>query len=173
MGATLAHLPARRSDGSVTVVVESPRGCACKFKYDAELEAIVLSRPLPAGVVYPHDWGFIPSTHASDGDPLDVIVMWQGISYPGVILPCRLIGVLNVEQTNRETGRRERNDRLAALPLEDKGSDGIKSVFDISARARAEVEQFFRNAVAFEGKDLELMGWSGPDEADGLVARCL
>jgi inorganic pyrophosphatase len=65
MGASLAALPARRSDGSVMVVVESPRGCSSKFKYDPKLDAVVLSPPLPAGVVYPYDWGFIPSTCAS------------------------------------------------------------------------------------------------------------
>jgi inorganic pyrophosphatase len=106
VGVALSRLSARRGDGSVNVVVESPRGCPSKFKYDAELDAIVLSRPLPAGLVYPHDWGFIPSTRASDGDPLDAIVLWHGISYPGVVLPCRLIGVLNVEQANPETATR-------------------------------------------------------------------
>ena len=61
-------LTAFRADGSLNVVVESPRGATTKFKYDAALDAIVLSRPLPSGLVYPHDWGFVPSTLASDGE---------------------------------------------------------------------------------------------------------
>ena len=168
--ASLASLPARRSDGSGPVVVESPRGCSSKFKYDLTLDAVVLSRPLPEGVSYPHDWGFIPSTRASDGDPLDVMVLWDGTSYPGVVIPCRLIGVLQVEQTNLETRDRERNDRLAAVPLKAPDLESVSSVFDLSERARAELERFFLNAVAFEGKDLKILGWAGPSEAESLVA---
>ena len=138
MGAGLARLPARGADNSVTVVVESPRGSASKFKYDPELDVVRLSRPLTAGVVYPYDWGFVPSTRASDGDPLDVIVLWHGTRYPGVVIFCRLIGVLNVEQTNLETGGRERNDRLAALPVKAPALESIRSVFDIpSGHARS------------------------------------
>jgi inorganic pyrophosphatase len=171
VGAGLARLPARGADNSVAVVIESPRGSASKFKYDPELDVILLSRPLPAGVVYPHDWGFVPSTRASDGDPLDAIVLWEGTSYPGVVIFCRLIGVLKVEQTNLETGGLERNDRLAALPVKAPTLESIRSVFDIAQQTRAELEQFFLNVVAFEGKDLELLGWSGPEEAEALLNR--
>ena len=170
MAAKLASLPARRSDGSVMVVIESPRGCSSKFKYDPTLDAVVLSRPLPAGVCYPHDWGFIPSTRASDGDPLDVMVLWDGTSYPGVVIPCRLIGVLQVEQTSVETRDRERNDRLAAVPLNAPNLKSVASVFDLSDRTRAELVRFFLNAVAFEGKDLKILGWAGPGEAESLLA---
>src|SRR5262249_15934137 len=94
------NLKAFRDDRSLNVIVESPRGATVKFKYDLELDRIVLSRPLPLGVVYPHDWGFVPQTRASDGDPVDAVIVWDGVSYPGVLVPCRPIGVLNVEQTS-------------------------------------------------------------------------
>ena len=55
-------LPAFRPDGSMNVVVESPKGVTVKFKHDADSDRIELSRPLPIGLAYPHDWGFIPST---------------------------------------------------------------------------------------------------------------
>lgn len=166
-------LPAFRPDGSVNVIVESPRGSSLKLKYDGNDNVMMLSRPLPAGVAYPHDWGFIPSTRAADGDPLDVFIVWDEVSYPGLLIPCRVIGVLNVEQTNLETKRRERNDRVAALPLKAPRLEHITSVFDLQERARAEIERFFLNAVAFEGKDLQLVGWEGPREADALVRRAV
>jgi inorganic pyrophosphatase len=80
-----------------------------------------------------------------------------------------LIGVLQVEQTNLETRDRERNDRLAAVPLKAPDLESVSSVFDLSERARTELERFFLNAVAFEGKDLKILGWAGPGEAESLV----
>jgi inorganic pyrophosphatase len=108
----LIELPALREDGAVNVVVESPRGSSAKFKYEGGV--FMLWRPLPAGLVYPHDWGFIPSTRMADGDPLDAMVLWEGVSYPGVVIPCRLIGVLRVEQNRKSSPGRERNDRVIA-----------------------------------------------------------
>ncbi len=167
---TLDKLPAFGDDAAVVhVVVESPRGSALKLKYEPRLNAMTLSRPLPRGLTYPHDWGFIPSTRASDGDPLDVFVMWDGVSYPGLVMPCRVIGVLRVEQTNVTSRARERNDRLAALPVKAPAWDSIRSVFDVGERVRLELERFFLAAVAFEGKELAILAWAGPDEAYALV----
>jgi len=161
--------PAFRHDGSVNVVVETPRGSQAKFKYDPETGAIMLSRPLPAGVVYPYDWGYIPSTRAADGDPVDVMVLWDGTSFPGVVLASRLIGVLRVEQAGTQPGRRERNDRLFALPIKAPRSAHVQTIFDLPERVRLEIEQFFQTVVAFEGKDLRLLGFEGKDEADRVL----
>jgi inorganic pyrophosphatase len=165
----LLGLPAFADGDAIHVVVESPRGSALKFKYDPELGAIGLSRPLPQGLVYPHDWGFVPSTRAEDGDPLDAMIAWDGISYPGVVIACRPIGVLLIEQTNKESGKRERNDRLAVLPVDAPRWDGVKSIDDLGKRVRLELEHFFLAAVEFEGKDLSLLGWKGPADALKLV----
>src|SRR5581483_2210587 len=115
-------------------MVESPRGSAVKFKYDPDDRVITLSRPLPAGLAFPFDWGFIPDTHAADGDPLDAFILWDGASYPGIVIPCRALGVLNVEQTNPETRKKERNDRIAALPLKAPPQADMDSVFALSER---------------------------------------
>ena len=119
---------------------------------------MTLSRPLPLGLGYPHDWGFVPSTHAPDGDPLDTFIIWEGSGYPGVALACRPIGVLRVEQTN-EKSRRERNDRVAVVPSKAARWDAVHSVFDLHERVRLELEQFFTAVTAFEGKELTILGW--------------
>lgn len=165
--------PAFRHDGSVNVVVETPRGSQAKFKYDPETGAMMLSRPLPAGVFYPYDWGYIPSTRAADGDPIDVMVLWDGTSFPGVVLPSRLIGVLRVEQAGTVPGRRERNDRLFALPIKAPRSAHVQTIFDLPERVRLEIEQFFLMVVAFEGKDLRLLGFEGREEADRVLRAAL
>ena len=166
-------LPAYDSRGRLNVVVESPRGSSSKYKFDAELGTMVFSRRLPAGTAYPHDFGFVPSTYAEDGDPLDVMVLWDGVTHPGIVIPCRVLGVLRVEQTNKTLGRRERNDRVAAVPARLPDLLEITSIFDLPARARDELVRFFVNAVAFEGKDLEILGWSGPTAAGRIVKRAM
>jgi len=167
-------LPAAfRDDGSLNVIVESPRGATVKFKYDFTLDRIVLSRPLPSGIIYPHDWGFVPSTRAPDGDPVDAMIVWDGVSYPGVLVPCRPIGLLNVEQTNLKSGARERNDRLAVLPVTAPRFDAIATIFDLSERNRAELEQFFLAATFFEKKNVRLLGWDGPERARAFVKESL
>jgi inorganic pyrophosphatase len=167
--ATPVHaLPARRKDGSINVVVETPRGATIKVKHDPDSGTMILSRPLPAGVTYPYDWGFVPSTHAADGDPLDVMILWDCAGYPGLLVPCRLIGLLKVEQSD-PAGRRQRNDRLFALPITAPRHEQVRSIADLPERVRRELEQFFLTVVAFEGKDLRILGFAGPDEADATL----
>jgi len=158
-----------RDDGAVNVVVETPRGATVKFKYDEASGAMTVSRALPLGIAYPYDWGFIPSTRASDGDPIDAMVLWDAASYPGIVVPSRIVGVLRVDQQSARSGGRERNDRLFVLPVKAARFDRVRSVMELPQRVRDEIEQFFINVVAFEGKDLRVLGFAGPDEGDRLV----
>jgi inorganic pyrophosphatase len=152
-------------------MVESPRGATVKFKYDAANKVMTISRPLPEGLAYPYDWGFIPSTRAQDGDPLDAVIVWDGTSYPGVVIPCRVIGALCASQINLKTRRRVRNDRIVALPIEAPRQAHITSVFDLPQRERDEMEQFFLHTVIFQGKELRMLGWVGPDRANKLIRQ--
>lgn len=79
----LSAIPAFASDDVFHVVVEVPRGSTLKLKYAPKWEAMSISRPLPLGLSYPFDWGFVPSTQAPDGDPLDAMLLWDVASYPG------------------------------------------------------------------------------------------
>ena len=162
----MVTLPARDTDGWLNVVVETPRGSTAKFKYDERTGVMRLSRPLPSGLSYPYDWGFIPSTRAADGDALDAMIVWDGVSYPGIVITARCVAVLRVEQKDPESGGRQRNDRVLTVPLKTRHSNegGLDS------RLRAQLEQFFTAAVAFEGKDIRLLGWGDADEADALVS---
>ncbi len=111
----------------------------------------------------------MPSTRAPDGDPLDAVIVWDGTSYPGMVIECRAVGVLRAQQAIGASGARERNDRLIVLPVKAPRWDHVKTPSDLNARARLEPEQFFHAAVAFENKDLELEGWGGPAEAIALI----
>ena len=113
--ADLNKLPVRDKDGNVYVVVETPRGSSAKLEFDPELQVFTLSKSLILGLTYPYDWGFIPSTRGEDGDPLDALILHDAATAPGLVLKCKIIGVLEVLQL--EKGKRKiRNDRLIAVP---------------------------------------------------------
>src|SRR5579884_3814865 len=91
---SIASLPAVRDDGLLNVVVETPRGSTIKIKFDRGSDVMMLSRPLPSGLSYPFDWGFVAGTKAADGDALDAMIVWDCTGYPGLLVPSRSLGVL-------------------------------------------------------------------------------
>jgi inorganic pyrophosphatase len=161
----LSTLPTMVGATTFRVIVESPRGSNVKLKFDAALDAMTLSRPLTLGLVYPCDWGFVPGTRGADGDPIDAVVAWDTSTFPGVVLTCRALGVLRIDQ--RESGRtsRQRNDRIVALPVKSPRFDRWRSVRDLPARLRLELEQFFLAVTALEDKDVRILGWQGRAKA--------
>jgi inorganic pyrophosphatase len=169
----LGRLPPLGASGALHVVVESPRGSRVKLKWDPELGAIGLSRPLPVGLVYPFDWGFIPGTRAQDGDPLDALVFWDVSSSPGVVLPCRAIGVVKLEQNRKGNGARVRNDRIIAVPTKHERGAALRSALDLPERLRDELVQFFLASIAMEPKDPKVLGWGGPEEANAIVRAAI
>src|SRR5215208_1072043 len=97
----------------LNVIIETPRGSRNKFNYDGGLGLFKLGGVLPAGAVFPFDFGFIPSTLGGDGDPLDVLVLMDEPAFTGCLVPSNLLGVIEAEQT--EDGKTTRNDRLIAV----------------------------------------------------------
>src|ERR1700744_966000 len=149
----LINLPPFTKDGDVYVVVETPRGSRAKFDYDPKLDSFTLSKSLLTGLTYPHDWGFVPSTKADDGDPLDVMVVHDEASFPGVVLTCRVIGILQIEQKRK--GKKERNDRLFAVPRRSHSEQALQDVKDLSKPIQQELEEFFKATDELEDKELE------------------
>src|SRR5690349_3177236 len=98
----LDQLPPREPKSArVHVVVDTPAGSANKYKFDAGYGVFRVSRKLPDGMVFPHDFGSIPGTRAQDGDPLDVLVIGLPATFPGCRLTVRLLGVLHAYQVER------------------------------------------------------------------------
>jgi inorganic pyrophosphatase len=150
-------------DGVFHVVVESPRGAVIKLKYSPELGAMSISRPLVLGVTYPCDWGFVPSTEGPDGDPLDAAIWWDVTTYPGVVIPCRALAIVRVEQNRVDGSGRIRNDRVLAVPV------AARREVALTARVRQEIEQFFVAVTALEGKEPRILGWDDGDAALELI----
>ena len=158
-------MPTFAEQGVFHVVVESPRGSAIKLKYRPDLEAMSISRPLATGLVYPYDWGFVPSTRGEDSNPIDAALFWDVATFPGVVVPCRALAMIQVEQNHPDGQRRIRNDRILALPIHARREAGLTSAMSLSTRIRKELEHFFIAATSLEGKDAKILGWSLPDEA--------
>src|ERR1700747_2638328 len=160
----LARLPAWAGDELVHVVVETPRGARAKLTFDPELKTFVLSKALMLGLSYPYDWGFIPATRAEDGDPLDVMVIHDAATYPGLVLTCKIIGVLQVEQ-HRKRKKTKRNDRVFAVPRGSHAEKDLSDVRDLTSAKREELEKFFIGTDELEDKQLKILGWKGPKAA--------
>jgi inorganic pyrophosphatase len=167
----LSRLPAQDDRGRFNAVIEVPKGSEVKLTYDPEMGAFRFSRALVLGLSYPFDWGFIPSTRAPDGDPLDVMVLLEARTFPGVVIPCRPVGVVELEQDAKNGKGRQRNDRVIAAPAGSGRSQEIQHVRELDRRLREELEQFFVSATFFEGKNPKILGWKGPKTAHQLIAQ--
>jgi inorganic pyrophosphatase len=95
--------------------VETPKNARIKYKYNEKYGIFELDKTLPYGFSFPFEFGFVPSTIAGDGDPLDALVLSDEATFPGCLVLGQVLGVLQAEQ--REGKQVNRNDRLVAIPL--------------------------------------------------------
>src|SRR5438045_5059295 len=108
------------------VVIETPKGSRNKFAFDPQQHIFELKKVLPEGMAFPYDFGFVPSTLAEDGDPLDVLVLMDEPAFAGCLLTARVVGaILGDEAEPRRPRRRLRNDRLGAVALARRTDDQL------------------------------------------------
>lgn len=141
---------------NITVIIESPKGSNHKYDFEPSLNRFKLNKILPAGLVFPFDFGFIPDTKGEDGDPLDVMVVSEISSYPGCCMDVKIIGAINIEQTERD-GSKMRNDRYLAVPDVTQLFSNINSVHELPDAILNQVEHFFKNYNEQAGKQLEVL----------------
>jgi inorganic pyrophosphatase len=165
----LLELPVRAKSGAFHAVVESPRGATSKLKYDPELSVFTVSRPLPLGFRYPYDFGFVPRTRAEDGDAVDVLILSDATSYPGVVVPCRALGLIKLEQDSKSLQARVRNDRVIAVPVNAPRTEGLDDADGLTDRFRRELEYFFVSVVSFEPKNARVLGWEDAAAAERFI----
>ena len=149
------------------VVVETPKGSRNKFAYEPNEHIFELKKVLPAGMAFPYDFGFVPSTEADDGDPIDVLVLMDEPAFPGCVLTCRPIGVIEWEQGDKKDT--ERNDRIVAVQEDAHSWAAIKTIDDLGKQFCKELEEFFVNYHRLSGKEYRILGLKGPDQARKLV----
>src|SRR5262245_57041100 len=99
----LQQLPAWDSDsGALNVIIETTKGSRTKLKYLPNERLFLLKKILPRGIVFPFDFGFVPSTSGEDGDPLDVLLLLAESVPAGCKISARLIGVVEMEEADED-----------------------------------------------------------------------
>lgn len=155
-----------KRDG-IQVIIETPKGSRNKYAFDTKQRVFQLKKVLPAGMTFPYDFGFVPSTKAEDGDPVDVLVLMDEPAFPGCLLKCRPVGIIEGEERQKKT--KERNDRIVAIEEENHSFARVKHVDDLGKQFLEELEDFFVNYHELDGSSYRILDVRGPAEAQRRI----
>ena len=155
--------PGKNIPEHFNVIIEIPMNAdPIKYEVDKETGAIFVDRFMGTAMHYPCNYGYIPRTIAGDGDPVDVLVVTPFPLIPGVVVSCRAIGVLQMEDEGGQDAK------LLAVP-----EDRILSIYthwqkigDINPLRRNQIQHFFEHYKDLEpGKWVKVRGWGGVADA--------
>jgi inorganic pyrophosphatase len=149
-------------DGDHTTLhclVEIPKGSRNKYEWDPQLNAIKLDRFLFSSMVYPTDYGFIPDTLASDGDPLDAVVCVSEPTFPGCVIPVKVVALFKMRD---DAGV---DDKVVCVPLNDPNWNTMDKLEDLPQALRDEISYFFAIYKLPEGKVVKVDGWFPSEQA--------
>jgi len=149
--------------GTCRAIIETPKGCRNKFDYDPKSNPFMLGGLLPEGMMFPFDFGFIPSILGEDGDPLDILVLMDAPADVGCLIDVRLVGAISAQQI--EDGKRETNDRLLGVAIHSYDHEDIATIDDVSKTLLSQIEEFFVSYNKQRGKKFKITGTGGPKKA--------
>lgn len=156
----------------INVIIEIPaQADPIKFEVDKDSGAVFVDRFMGTSMRYPINYGYVPHTIAGDGDPVDVLVVTPFPLLPGVVIRCRPVGVLKMED---EAGM---DAKVIAVPVSKLTSlyDKVQSVDDLPELLMRQTVHFFEHYKDLEaGKWVKVTGWGSVEEAkkeisDGLA----
>lgn len=155
--------PGSKVPDAFNVVIEIPMNAdPIKYEVDKESGAIFVDRFMSTAMHYPTNYGYVPQTISGDGDPVDVLVITPFPLLPGVVVPCRAIGILKMQDEAGEDGK------VLAVP-----TDKILSIYkhlqkpeDLNELQLKTIAHFFEHYKDLEaGKWVKVLGWEGPESA--------
>lgn len=150
--------PGKNPPEEINVFIEIPQGVSVKYELDKNSGAIFVDRFLYTEMEYPFNYGFVPETKAGDGDPIDVLVLSSKPVVPGVIIPAKPIGLLEMED---EAGP---DSKVIAVPLEKINPPYGKynDVSELPQELKANIKYFFEHYKEKEpGKWVKVREWKG------------
>ena len=166
----LSNLPAFDHAGLIHVVIETPKGSRVKYAYQEEGGYFLRKFSLPEGMSFPFDFGFISSTKADDGDPLDVLLLADAPLEMGCVVKALLLGAIKAEQ--KEKGKkRVRNDRLIAVTKDARGFLEAKELNDLPKGMVDEITEFFVQYNRLRDKEFHPIGDCEAADAVKLVKK--
>ena len=145
------------------VVIEIPKGSTNKYEYDPELGVFKLDRALYSPLFYPWDYGFIPQTLYKDGDPVDALVLVMHPCYPGIVVDCKPIGVLEMVDGGKP------DEKILCVASHDPRFGNRKSMDELNPHTLDEIVHFFEVYKQLEQKEVEVKGWLGRDAALDII----
>ena len=160
--------PGANAPDEFNVIIEIPMNAdPIKYEVDKETGALFVDRFMTTAMHYPCNYGYIPQTLSADGDPVDVLVVTPYPLTPGVVVTCRPIGVLNMED---EAGG---DAKLLAVPI-----NKVLPMYsrwqrpeDVNAMRLNAIRHFFEHYKDLEAdKWVKVVGWEGPEEARQEIA---
>jgi len=143
--------------------VEIPKGSRNKYEWDEELQALKLDRFLFSSVVYPTDYGFIPDTLGEDGDPLDAMVCVSEPTFPGCVIPVKIIALFRMRDDKGV------DDKVVCVPEHDPNWRHVERLEDLSETLRDEISHFFSIYKQPEGIAVKVDGWFPRDQALDII----
>ncbi|RMD69919.1 MAG: inorganic diphosphatase [Gammaproteobacteria bacterium] len=159
--------PGRDVPHRVNAIIEIPmHSDPVKYEIDKGSGAMVVDRFLSVAMHYPCNYGYIPHTLCEDGDPMDVLVITPLSLIPGSVIPCRPVGMLNMED---EKGK---DTKILAVPDDDVCSlyCNIRTFDDLPPTLLNQIAHFFEHYKDLEaGKWVKVEGWSGVEEAKAAI----
>ena len=155
--------PGSKLPEAFNVVIEIPADAApVKYEVDKESGAVFVDRFMTTAMHYPVNYGYVPQTLSGDGDPVDVLVMTPFPLQAGVVVPCRALGILKMEDEAGVDGKVLAVPTDKILPI----YSHWKSVDDVNPMRLKSIAHFFEHYKDLEkGKWVKVLGWEGVDAA--------
>lgn len=150
----------------VDAIIEIPLKTKNKFEIDKNTNKIRLDRVLYSAMSYPSEYGYIENTLAKDGDPLDILVISSEPTFPGCVVPARVIGYLSVVDRGFE------DYKLISVVDVDPRYKEIQSLDDLSEFTLKEIKNFFENYKTLQNIEVKVFDYHGKEEALKLIEDC-
>lgn len=150
----------------VDAIIEIPLKTKNKFEIDKKTKRIKLDRVLFSAMNYPAEYGYIENTLALDGDPLDILVISSEPTFPGCVVPARIIGYLSVIDNGYE------DYKLISVVAVDPRYDDVKCLNDLSNFTLEEIKNFFQNYKTLQNITVNVYDYQDASKALELIKEC-
>jgi inorganic pyrophosphatase len=152
---------------TMNAIIEVSQGTSNKYEVDKETGLIKLDRVLYGSQYYPFDYGFVPQTLWSDGDPLDVLVFTSSPLLPGTLVEVRPVGVLTMNDGG------DSDDKVLVVPVGDPRFNHVQNLEDIGEHQLKEIDNFFTTYKVLQGKTVTTDGFHGKEAAHKVIAQSI